>query len=88
MMIIQKIMQILKPYWNEEFEIYDNTACINEVEKLFQDYELNYAINSYSHDNCGYTVTYYVFSWIEDNKVLTFEIIIDEYDEEEINNVN
>ena len=95
MTLTQKIRNILEPYWTNDYNITDH-SCIAAIEALFKDYGINYATNSYYDYGGGdYEIIYCVFSWVENGKLQTFNLTIEEYyndyeenKEEEINNVN
>ena len=95
MTFTQKIKNILEPYWTNDFTIED-FSCITKIKTLFKDCGIDYTINTYCDFKNDYKITYYVLSWIEDNKLQTFDLAIEEYydngydneEQEEINNVN
>ena len=84
MTLTQKVRNIVSRYWinSHTLDITDH-ACVTEVEKMFKDCGINYAINEYLDHGPGYEITYYVFSWIEDGKLQTFDLTVENYDYEE-----
>ena len=84
MTLTQKVRNIVSRYWvnSHTLDITDH-ACVTEVEKMFKDCGINYAINKYLDHGPGYEITYYVFSWVEDGKLQTFDLTIENYDYEE-----
>lgn len=79
MTLTQKIRHILEPYWTNDYSI-ENHSCIAAIEKMFKDCGINYAINEYLDHGPGYEITYYVFSWIEDGRLQTFDLTVENYD--------
>ena len=79
MTLTQKIRHILEPYWTEVYSITDH-SCVAAIETLFKDCGIDYATNSdYDYGGGDYEITYYVFSWVEDGKLQTFDLTIEEY---------
>ena len=79
MTLTQKIRNILEPYWTNDYSIEDH-SCVAAIETLFKDCGIDYATNSYYYYGGGdYEITYYVFSWVEDGKLQTFDLTIEEY---------
>lgn len=84
MTLTQKINRILSHYWVDSYSLdITDHACVTEVEKMFKDCGINYAINKYLDHGPGYEITYYVLSWIEDGKLQTFDLTVENYDYEE-----
>ena len=81
MTLTQKIRHILEPYWTNDYSIEDH-SCVAAIETLFKDCGIDYAINSYYDYGKDYENTYYVFSWVEDGKLQTFDLIIEEYNDD------
>ena len=81
MTLTQKIRHILEPYWTNDYSIEDH-SCVAVIETLFKDCGIDYAINSYYDYGRDYENTYYVFSWVEDGKLQTFDLIIEEYNDD------
>ena len=77
--ITQTIRNYLEPYWNDRFCISD-TDCIKTIEdKIFKACGLDYKINNFDAGTPrGTVLTYYVLSWIEDGKLQTHELIVED----------
>lgn len=74
--ITQTIRNYLEPYWNDDFNISDE-SCIKTIEEIFKACGLDYAINSYYDTSYADEIIYYVFSWVEDGKLQTFDLLIE-----------
>ena len=77
MTLTHLINQILEPYCDEEEAIH-NDRCIQEIRELFKKHDITYAENC-NYCDCGpaYEQYYYVFSWIEEGKLKTYDILIE-----------
>ena len=74
--ITQTIRHYLEPYWNDDFKIPD-VGVIKTIENnIFKACGLDYTINNYQ-DSAADEIIYYVFSWIEDGKLQTFDLLIE-----------
>ena len=81
MTFTQKIRHILEPYETNDYSIEDH-SCVAAIETLFKDCGIDYAINSYYDYGGDYENTYYVFSWVEDGKLQTFDLTVEEYNDD------
>ena len=81
MSIIEQIEQIVKPYIVEienDEEYLCDAQVITDIEELFLSQEVHYQMNE-NHCDCGpgYEQSYYVFSWIEDGELYTYDILLE-----------
>lgn len=80
MSITEKIEQIIQPYiikiGNREY--LRNTQVAIDIEELFWSQKVPFQINE-NHCDCGpgYDQSYYVFSWIEDGELYTYDILLE-----------
>lgn len=79
MNLFEQINGILEKYINEDERI-TNSDCIQEIEELFSSNNIDYAENNIWCDcGPGYEQRFYVFSWIENEKIQTYDILIEFY---------
>lgn len=79
MNLFKQINSILEKYINEDGRI-PNSDCIQEIEELFSSNNIDYAENDNWCDcGPGYEQRFYVFSWIENEKIQTYDILIEFY---------
>lgn len=79
MNLFKQINSILEKYINEDGRI-PNSDCIQEIEELFSSNNIDYAENDNWCDcGPGYKQRFYVFSWIENGKIQTYDILIEFY---------
>lgn len=81
MSITAQIEQIIKPYIGkiEDKEAFlCNAQVVTDIEELFLSQKVPYKMNE-NHCDCGpgYEQSYYVFSWIEEGKLKTYDILIE-----------
>ena len=74
--ITQTIRNYLEPYWDDNFCISDVSVIKTIEDKIFKACGLDYVINNYQ-DSAADEIIYYVFSWIEDGKLQTFDLLIE-----------
>lgn len=80
MSITKQIEEIIKPYiikiGNRKY--LRNTQVAIDIKELFQIRKVPYQMNE-NHCECrpGYEQSYYVFSWIEDGKLYTYDILLE-----------
>ena len=74
--ITQTIRHYLEPYWSDDFKIPDISVIKTIENNIFKACGLDYAINNYQ-DSAADEIIYYVFSWIEDSKLQTFDLLIE-----------
>ena len=83
MTITEQIEEIIKPYLcfheNGDISLHDIKVAI-DIEDLFLTQNVDYAINV-NKCECGpsYEQEYYVFSWIEDSELYTYDILLEWY---------
>ena len=80
MTITEQIEEIIKPYLFQEedgeLSIYDSQVPI-DIEELLMTRKMPYKINGIScRHNVDYRQQYYVYSWIEDNELHTYELLL------------
>lgn len=79
MSLREQIKDILEKYINEDKRI-TNSDCIQEIEELFNSNDINYIENNnYCDCGPGYEQWFYVFSWIENEKIQTQCVLIESY---------
>ena len=80
MSITEQIEQIIKPYIVkiEDKEYLCDTQVAIDIEELFWLRKVPYQMNE-NHCDCGpgYEQKYYVFSWIEDEELYTYDILLE-----------
>ena len=80
MSITEQIEQIIKPYLVkiEDKEYLCDTQVTIDIEELFWLRKVPYQMNE-NHCDCGpgYEQKYYVFSWIEDEELYTYDILLE-----------
>lgn len=79
MRIIEEIDAIVEKFINKDERISDR-ECIDAIEKFLSDNKIDYAENS-NYVDCGpgYEQTFYVFAWIENGKIETYEVLVESY---------
>lgn len=83
MSITEQIKEIIEPYIcfsrDGKEELYDSQVVI-DIKELFCSQNVPYQINE-NHCDCGpgYEQSYYVFSWIEDGELYTYDILLEWY---------
>ena len=77
--LLSQITTIVANSVDELGEVH-NTDCIEEIRDLFKlnntIYEENY---NYYDGGPGYEQEFYVFSWIEDNHLYTYDVLVESY---------
>ena len=80
MSITEQIEQIIKPYIVkiEDKEYLCDTQVAIDIEELFWLRKVPYQMNE-NHCDCGpgYEQKYYVFSWVEDEELYTYDILLE-----------
>ena len=80
MSITEQIEQIIKPYLVkiEDKEYLCDTQVTIDIEELFWLRKVPYQMNE-NHCDCGpgYEQKYYVFSWVEDEELYTYDILLE-----------
>ena len=80
MSITEQIKEIIKPYIviEDDEEYLCNSQVAIDIEELFWARKVPYQINE-NHCDCGpgYEQKYYVFSWIEDGELVTYDILLE-----------
>jgi hypothetical protein len=80
MNLTEQIEQIIKPYIVkiEYREYLCNAQVITDIEELFCSQKIPYQMNE-NHCDCGpgYDQSYYVFSWVEDGELYTYDILLE-----------
>lgn len=80
MSITEQIEEIIKPYIviEDDEEYLCNAQVAIDIEELFWAKKIPYQVNE-NHCDCGpgYEQNYYVFSWIEDGELCTYDILIE-----------
>lgn len=83
MSITEQIKEIIEPYIcfsrSGKEELHDSQVAI-DIEELFWTKKIPFQINE-NHCDCGpgYEQSYYVFSWIEDGELYTYDILLEWY---------
>ena len=80
MSITEQIEQIIKPYLVkiEDKEYLCDTQVTIDIEELFWLRKVPYQMNeNYCDCGPGYEQKYYVFSWIEDEELYTYDILLE-----------
>ena len=80
MSITEQIEQIIKPYIVkiDDGEYLCDSQVAIDIEELFWARKMHYQMNE-NHCDCGpgYEQSYYVFSWLEDGELCTYDILIE-----------
>ena len=80
MSITEQIEEIIKPYIVEidGGEYLCNSQVAIDIEELFWARKVPYQMNENHYDGGpGYEQSYYVFSWIEDGELCTYDILLE-----------
>ena len=75
--ITQAIRNYLEPYWSDNFKLPDKNVIKTIEKEIFKVNKIDYEINEY-HDSAAKKIIYHVFSWIEDGKLRTFDLLIED----------
>lgn len=79
MNLFEQINSILEKYINEDERI-TNSDCIQEIKELFNSNNIDYVENNNWCDcGPGYEQWFYVFSWVENEKIQTYDVLIEFY---------
>lgn len=81
MTITEQIEEIIKPYLcidDDGNATLHNAQVAIDIEELFWARKVPYQMNE-NHCDCGpgYEQSYYVFSWIEDGELYTYDILLE-----------
>ena len=80
MSITEQIKEIIKSYIviEDDEEYLCNSQVAIDIEELFWARKVPYKMNE-NHCDCGpgYEQSYYVFSWIEDGELCTYDILLE-----------
>ena len=79
--ITQTIRHYLEPYYDNDFCLSDKNHIKTIENNIFKACGLDYAINQYQDTSYADEIIYYVFSWVEDGKLQTFDLLIENYSE-------
>ena len=74
--ITQSIRNYLEPYWGDDFKLPDESVIKAIEEEIFKTNNIEYEINRY-YDSAADDIIYHVFSWIENGKLKTFDLLIE-----------